>query len=145
MSSPSTPVSWGPQSGGPLQDLSDVEVILAEDHPVNRMILRRQLERMGAKVRAVADGRQALAERADLYLLDLHMPELDGPATARALREQGVDAWILGLTASVLGSDHQRCLRAGMDGVLTKPLSGLRLLELLNELNALPSVQESHR
>ncbi|MED5373755.1 MAG: ATP-binding protein [Myxococcota bacterium] len=121
---------------GPMEDLSAVEVILAEDNETNRMVLTRQLERMGATVRAFSDGSQVLDQRGDLFLLDMNMVHMHGPETARALRSRGVKAVILALTASVMEHDHQTCLAAGMDGVLTKPLAGERLLALLSGLGS---------
>ena len=116
------------------------EVLLVEDNPVNAMVARGMLEHLGLQVRSAEDGEQALAEmqrlRPDLVLMDCQMPHLDGwQATRRwrALEQAGTSPRlpIVALTANVVQGDRERCLAAGMDGYLPKPIDPTRLAEVL--------------
>ncbi|NOT30170.1 MAG: response regulator [Planctomycetes bacterium] len=105
-------------------------VLLAEDNPVNQTVARRMLERLGCIVDCAADGERALAALSerhyDLVFMDCQMPEMDGYEATRRLRERerekGGHTVVLALTASAMEGDRERCLAAGMDGHLTKPL-----------------------
>jgi PAS domain S-box-containing protein len=106
-------------------------VVIAEDLATNRWLLQRQLERFGFAVTAVENGDAAVAALAaddfDLLITDLHMPKMDGVALTRHLREgEARDGRrrlpILGVTADVTGKSRARCLAAGMDGVVVKPI-----------------------
>jgi len=111
-----------------------LRVLVADDHPINRHLTLLQLRALGHTAEAVANGREALAalERGpyDLVLLDCQMPELDGYATATEIRrrQQGAAqrSWVIALTAHA-GGDRDRCLAAGMDDYLSKPLRLERL------------------
>lgn len=107
-------------------------VLLADDHPTNRMVIARQLALAGYASESAEDGLQALERwrsgRYALLLSDVHMPGLDGYALARAIREaeqsQGLARTpIVALTASALKGEAERCLAAGMDDYLSKPVS----------------------
>ncbi|HVX65695.1 MAG TPA: PAS domain S-box protein [Bryobacteraceae bacterium] len=105
-------------------------VLVAEDNGVNRTIATRMLERLGCSVDAVADGRQAVdaaaQRRYDLIFMDGQMPVLDGLAAARQIRTAeagGSHTPIVAVTASAMVGDRERCLEAGMDDYLTKPLA----------------------
>ena len=115
-----------------------LRVVVAEDDDFNRTLLVRQLTRLGHTARAAANGHEALRlldeEPADVLLLDCQMPELDGYQTAQLWREReaaravqtGPPArpplHIIALTARALPGDRERCLAAGMNDYLTKPL-----------------------
>lgn len=115
----------------------DVRVLVVEDNPVNQLLVKEQLQRMGADVTVVGDGNDAveLFERGvelDLVLMDWQLPELDGLSATRRIRQiepPGRRCPILGLTASAQVADRKACLDAGMDDVLAKPLA----LETLTE------------
>lgn len=107
-------------------------VLLADDHPTNRMVIARQLALAGYASESAEDGLQALERwrsgRYALLLSDVHMPGLDGYALARAIRElersEGLEHTpIVALTASALKGEAERCLAAGMDDYLSKPVS----------------------
>jgi CheY-like chemotaxis protein len=106
-------------------------LLVAEDHEVNRKVIRHQLEKLGFNVDIVEDGRQALAqiERSSYALIytDLHMPELDGIALVREIRLREANGAsrvpVVALTADVLPSTLQRCIDAGFDEVMRKPMS----------------------
>jgi signal transduction histidine kinase/CheY-like chemotaxis protein len=104
-------------------------VLVAEDNPVNQKVAARLLERLGLSVDVAADGAQALelwrSRRHDLVLLDCQMPVLDGYQTAAALRaeeQRDEHVPIVALTANAMAEDRARCLAAGMDDYLAKPV-----------------------
>ena len=105
---------------------TDVRVLVAEDNPVNQKVALRQLERIGIAADAVANGIEAIeaVSRGDyaLVLMDVQMPEMDGIAAAKELRRRGAVVPIVALTANALTGDRERCLAAGMDDYLSKPI-----------------------
>ncbi|MFZ5580680.1 MAG: ATP-binding protein [Pseudomonadota bacterium] len=105
--------------------LTHRHVLLVEDNPVNQMVARKLLERMGLSVRVASSGEEALAltgeERFDAVLMDCQMPGLDGLETTRRLRAQGIESPIIALTANATEGDRQACLACGMDDFLSKP------------------------
>ena len=118
-----------------------LRVLVAEDHPVNRMYLAALLTRLGHEVRLVDNGLlavQAVQDTAlpsafDLVLMDVHMPVMDGVAATQAIRTlpgPAGNVCVVAITADVFADTQQRCLDAGVDEVLTKPLTidGLRAL-----------------
>lgn len=118
-------------------------ILLAEDSEFNQDVTRLLLEREGHKVTVVSDGRQALAqiERGgfDLLLLDCHMPEVDGFEVVRTLRQRenriGANRLpVIALTALSMKGDRERCLDAGMDDYLPKPLSAADLYAAIDRL-----------
>ena len=120
--------------------LPALRVLVAEDHPVNRLYLQALLERHGHGVVLVNDGLAALnavREQAvpfDLVLMDVHMPVMDGVAATQAIRQLPAPAGrtlIVALTADVFADTRSRCLAAGAAEVLTKPLGLPGLLDLL--------------
>jgi CheY-like chemotaxis protein/HPt (histidine-containing phosphotransfer) domain-containing protein len=109
-------------------------VLIAEDNATNRLVATRMLERMGHRVEAVENGREAVAavQRGgfDLVLMDVMMPEMDGIAATRAIRRLGGEAGripIIGLTANAMADERERCLEAGMTHFESKPISADRL------------------
>jgi signal transduction histidine kinase/CheY-like chemotaxis protein len=117
--------------------LSRRSILLVEDNAVNQLLAMRMLEKQGHKVMVAGNGKAALVvlERAtfDLILMDVQMPEMDGFATTAAIRAQerttGAHIPIIAMTAHAMKGDRERCLAAGMDGYVSKPL-------LANELYA---------
>jgi PAS domain S-box-containing protein len=123
----------------PIMSGSPLRVLLAEDNAVNRIVATRLIEKQGHHVVAATTGREALAalRRADydVVLMDVQMPDMDGFEATRTIRamEQhtGRHQQIIALTAHAMIGDRERCLEAGMDGYLTKPISPQQLKELL--------------
>jgi PAS domain S-box-containing protein len=119
-----------------------LRVLLAEDNAVNRKVVIRMLERRGHRVEAVADGRQALAALArahfDLVLMDVQMPGMDGLETTARVRVHeagtGRHVPIVALTAHAMEGDRERCLAAGMDGYVSKPIDAAELAEAIARL-----------
>lgn len=129
----------------PLPDLTPASrrltLLLADDDPVNRLILGELLRDLGHFVVEAIDGADAIARldahAIDLVLLDMHMPGLDGPATVRAIRGQSgrlASVPILGLTADVTAARIEEFRRSGVDDVLTKPIDVATLQRALDRV-----------
>src|SRR5690606_9630756 len=134
------PVAHGLATDAALRSLPSVEeaererslVLLVDDHPTNRTVIARQLALAGFASEPAADGEAALeawrSGRYALLLSDVHMPRMDGYALARRIREEEAARGlartpIVALTASALKGEAERCLGAGMDDYLAKPVS----------------------
>ncbi len=119
----------------PLATHPPLRVLLAEDNPVNGQVAVRLLERQGHRVVAVGDGRQALSaledEEFDVVLMDVQMPEMDGLAATEAIRTReattGRHLPIVAVTAHAMKSDRERCLAAGVDAYVAKPIRAQEL------------------
>jgi CheY-like chemotaxis protein len=134
------PTAAGPVGGrepaaSPVPAAAPLDILVAEDNEVNAQLLDRLLARRGHRVRLAKNGREALAlaeEGAfDLLLLDVHMPELDGFQVIQAVRERERSAGghlpVIALTARARQEDRDRCLAAGMDDFLAKPIQAADL------------------
>lgn len=119
----------GPMLAEPCLDAPclNVRVLVAEDNPVSQAVLQEQLEALGAQATVARDGEHALqiwgSQPFDLVITDINMPRLNGYDLARALREQGVQVPIIGVTANALREEGERCLAVGMNAWVVKPLS----------------------
>jgi len=117
-----------------------LHILLAEDNAVNQKLAIRLLEKRGHQVTLAANGRQALSalEKTsfDLVLMDVQMPEMDGLEATRLLREReqgtGKHQPVVAMTALVMKGDRERCIEAGMDGYLSKPIRPQELDEVLD-------------
>ena len=115
-------------------------VLLVEDSDVNRRVATGMAERIGLEVEAVCNGREAVSrfdpERHQLILMDVQMPEMDGFGATAAIRgaEEGTGRHvpIIAMTAHAMQGDRERCLAAGMDGYITKPVRSSALREALS-------------
>ncbi len=119
-----------------------LHILVAEDNAVNQRLVRRLLEKQGHRVTVAANGREALAEaekhRFDLILMDVQMPEMGGFEATAAIREReqhsGRRIPIVAMTAHALPEDRERCLRAGMDAYVPKPIRTEELLKTVEQL-----------
>jgi two-component system sensor histidine kinase/response regulator len=121
-----------PQTPPPDQGILPLRILLAEDNQVNRVVATRMLEKRGHTIVTVENGQDALAalegQDFDLLLLDLQMPVMDGMQTIRAIRcseetSGGRHLPVVALTAHAMRGDRERCIAAGMDGYLSKPIN----------------------
>jgi CheY-like chemotaxis protein len=124
----------GPSACSPTQPR--LRILLADDNEVNQRISMALLERQGHQVHLVGNGQDAVAALAseppfDVVLMDVQMPGMDGLQATAALRRQeaptGRRVPVIALTAHAMQGDRERCLAAGMDGYVTKPISGATL------------------
>ena len=119
-------------------------ILLAEDNVVNQLVAARLLEKQGYQVSIVVNGRDAVEasgrERFDLVLMDVQMPVMGGFEAAAAIRaHEGIHGGhvpIVAMTAHAMKGDRERCLDAGMDDYLAKPVDGARLLEVVAKLTS---------
>ena len=117
-------------------------MLLAEDNPVNRELTLRILSKRGHSVVVAANGRQALdaleTQAFDLILMDVQMPEMDGLEATAAIRKSeaitGTHIPIIAMTAHAMKGDRERCLGAGMDAYISKPVQAEELLKLAESL-----------
>ena len=117
-----------------------LNVLLVEDNAVNQRLAARLLEKRGHRVAVTANGREALAalekDDYDLVLMDVQMPEMDGLEATAAIRKReeqsGKHQVVIALTAHAMKGDEERCLAAGMDGYLSKPIRPAELDAMLD-------------
>jgi CheY-like chemotaxis protein len=131
---------------------------VVDDHPVNRLVAVAQLTELGYAADAAENGEMALdalaQEPYDAVLLDCEMPRLDGYETCRRLRQSeggGRRTWVIALTAHTAAADRERCLAAGMDDHLAKPVRAEDLAAALKRRlegaagpGTLPAVESDH-
>jgi PAS domain S-box-containing protein len=119
-----------------------LRVLLAEDNQINQRLALRVLEKRGHTVEVAADGRQALdvlAQKSfDIVLMDVQMPELNGFDVTAAVRRRegaaGARTPIIAMTAYAMKGDRERCLAAGMDAYISKPINADELLQAIEDL-----------
>ena len=116
-----------------------MRILVAEDNPSNQRVLVEMLKKLGYRADAVADGREVVQalERQDydLVLMDIKMPEMDGITATQVIRklrpEKGPK--IVAITAFALEGDREKCLEAGMDDYIAKPVQMRELAEVLKK------------
>jgi len=111
------------------------KVLVVEDVEGNQKLMKILLTRMGLEVTVAEDGNQALqkalSQSFDLILMDMQIPYMSGYEVTRALRQQGNNTPVIALTANAMKGDDQKCLQAGCDGYLAKPVDRRELLRIL--------------
>jgi signal transduction histidine kinase/ActR/RegA family two-component response regulator len=120
-------------------DMSDMRVLLVEDHVLNRQLLLALLDKVGVKTQVAVHGQDALKQLSadpcqfDLVLMDIQMPVMDGIAATKALRSDARfnDLPIVAVTANALSDEREQCLSAGMQAYLVKPIDRQTLYETL--------------
>lgn len=122
---------------------SSLRILLAEDNAVNRQLATRLLEKRGHSVVAVNDGRQALEaverEKFHLVLMDVQMPEMDGLEATRMIRKKekstGEHLPVVAVTAHVMKGDREKCIEAGSDDYVSKPIQAEELYSVIDRLH----------
>lgn len=117
---------------------SDLKILLAEDNPTNRAVISAQLKKLGYTAQAVNNGAEALealkSAEYDLVLMDCEMPTMDGYEATRRIRESGKKSLpVLAITANAMSGDREKCIKAGMDDFLSKPVELKQLAALLEK------------
>jgi CheY-like chemotaxis protein/HPt (histidine-containing phosphotransfer) domain-containing protein len=127
-----------------------LRILLAEDNVVNQKVALRLLERLGYRADVVANGLEALdavqRQTYDVVLMDLQMPEMDGLEASRRLKQSGAvtpSPRIIALTADAMQGDRERCLAAGMDDYITKPIRVEALVAALAKTQPQSGTQSS--
>lgn len=139
-----SPPSWQPA-------LRRLHILLAEDNAVNQKLAKQMLEKRGHTVVAVGNGQEVLAavenQTFDLILMDIQMPLMDGFEATAILRERErsshVHIPIIAMTAHAMQGDRERCLQAGMDGYVSKPLRAQELFEAIESVDSTPAIPEA--
>jgi two-component system, sensor histidine kinase and response regulator len=123
---------------GEVRARSRGRILVAEDNPINQKVAVKMIEKLGYRVDVAGNGREAVEAngriRYDLVFMDCHMPEMDGFEATRGIRarEHGVrHTPIVAMTANAMKEDRQRCLEAGMDDYLSKPVASNSLAVVL--------------
>ncbi|MEO0819697.1 MAG: response regulator, partial [Pseudomonadota bacterium] len=134
--------------GPEVPDLAGRRLLVAEDNKTNRLVLRKMLAPTKAKLTFAENGEEAVqafrGDRFDLILMDVSMPVLNGHQATQAIRKIEAERQaarrcpVVAITAHAMPEDHQDCLDAGMDHVLTKPVRKRELFERLGEVLTAP-------
>jgi len=125
-------------------DHKDMKILLAEDNPVNRKVALIMLKKLGYSADVAANGLEVLQSLKhkdyDVILMDVQMPEMDGLKAAKFINEMNLKRRpaILAMTAYALEGDRERCLNAGMDGYISKPVKIEELRSALEDLQSSP-------
>ncbi len=122
-----------------LNNAINTSILLAEDNPINQLVMSKMLEKMGYRVTVVSNGKEA-AEAAhnkhfDLIFMDLHMPVLNGLEATQIIKKslKEKSPRIIAVTANALKGDREKCLAAGMDEYISKPVKREAVMKLLRQ------------
>ena len=120
--------------------LSGINVLIVEDNPVNQIVLQKMMQDTRCTIKKANDGLQALEElksfTADIILMDCQMPHMDGYQCTQAIKQNPAlygEAIIIAITANAFEEDQKRCLVAGMDDFISKPINKDELYRCLNK------------
>jgi signal transduction histidine kinase/DNA-binding response OmpR family regulator len=118
-------------------DLKGLKLLLVEDNEVNQLVAQELLKRVNIEVVIASDGEEGVARAlegwAQMVLMDIQMPKLDGYEATKLLREQGFKAPIIAMTAHAMPEERARCLKVGMNDHITKPIDADTLYRTLRE------------
>ena len=137
-------------SSPPLLQPPALNILVAEDNPVNQKVALRILERIGYKADVAASGIEVLdalqQTSYDIVLMDVQMPQMDGLEATRQICRSGRLAhrpWIIAMTANAMAQDRQTCLEAGMNDYLSKPIRIKDLSEVLEKYHSIKTLQSA--
>ena len=132
-----------PENKKPLlkyQNKKEIHILVAEDNPINQILIKKVLQKLNFKPTIVGDGSLALEalnkSTYDILLLDIHMPVLDGYGTAKAIRESDEkyqNIPIIALTAAAIKDEKEKCMAHGINEYITKPFKQQELFETINK------------
>ena len=131
----------------------ELRILLVEDNAINQILAQRLIRKRGHNIVVANNGREALAalesERFDLILMDIQMPEMSGLEVTAAIRRKEKDTGehipIVATTASAMKEDKERCLEAGMDGYISKPIEREILFETIDRVDGLFQGSQARR
>ena len=110
-------------------------ILVAEDNPSNQKLISILLQKIGVEVTIAEDGQiavdKALDGAYDLILMDMQMPNLNGYDASRQLRDKGCKTPIIAVTANAMMGDEEKCVEAGCDGYISKPIDRAKLSEVV--------------
>lgn len=122
--------------------LKSLTILIVDDHPINRLLLTDQLKKIGFNTETAEDGCDALEfiskNHVDIILTDVNMPNMNGYQLATRVREMGNNLPIIGVTANAIAEEKQRCIDAGMNDCVSKPVSLTVLRDVLLDYVAKP-------
>ncbi len=130
---------------------ASMKVLVAEDGHVNQLVSSRMLEKRGHIVTLASNGQEAIdffkSEAFDAILMDVHMPGINGYEATAAIREieqtTGGHVPIIAMTANAMKGDRERCLAAGMDDYIAKPLRSAELFQIVEQFSRRPAIQKA--
>ena len=115
--------------------LSGVKVLSVDDAIDNQLLVKKILQRHGAEVETAANGAEgyekAITGKFDIVLMDIQMPVLDGYRATEKLRENGFTRPIIAITAFASPQDREKCLQAGCDDYMPKPINSAELVQMI--------------
>ena len=110
-------------------------ILVAEDNPSNQKLISILLQKIGVEVTIAEDGQiavdKAMEAAYDLILMDMQMPNLNGYDASRQLRDKGCTTPIIAVTANAMMGDEEKCVEAGCDGYISKPIDRAKLSEVV--------------
>ncbi len=122
-------------------------ILVAEDNQINQLVAKRMLQKMGCSVDIAASGKEVLAlldsKNYDLIFMDCQMPEIDGYETTAAIRQRNNPVPIVAMTANAMAGDREKCLDAGMNDYLIKPVKGREISEKIRQWATQSSTKKS--
>ena len=117
-----------------------IRILLAEDNPVNQKLAKMMLTKAGYQVEIAGNGREAVEKFSsspddfDIIFMDIQMPEMDGMEATKEIRRRGyAEIPIIALTAHAMKGDREKCIEAGMDDYITKPVKRENVFEILEK------------
>jgi len=126
---------------------ASAKILLAEDNKSNQEIITKMLERMGHQVDIASDGYEVLLltekNQYDLIFMDMQMPKMGGLEATHILRQKGSTLPIIALTANAMKGDRERCLSAGMNDYISKPIKRDTVLDVLNRYTGIKPISDT--